>query len=244
MSEFPSDPGGDQDGPVLVVMAHPDDPEFFCGGTVARWAAQGREIVYLLLTRGDKGADEPGVDPADLAKTRSEEQSAAAAVLGVKDVRFLDYHDGELRVDQGLRRDVTRVVRQVRPYTIVTSDPGNYYIFSFVNHSDHRIAGHVALDAVWPGARSALYYPDLYHEEGLEPHRVREVFIAGAVHPDTKIDVTDYFDLKMKALAEHASQIEGMEDLEERLREGLLDPESPPDTPRLVERFKRIQLRR
>lgn len=244
MSEFPSDQDEGRDGPVLVVMAHPDDPEFFCGGTIARWADEGRDVFYLLLTRGDKGADEPGVDPAALAETRSEEQIAAAEVLGVKEVRFLDYRDGELEVAQDLRRDVTRVVRQIRPYTIITSDPGNYYIFSFVNHSDHRIAGHVALDAVWPGARSALYHPELYEEEGLEPHKVMEVYIAGAVHPDTKIDITDYFDSKMKALREHSSQIEGIDELEERLREGLLDPESPPDSPRLIEQFKRIKLRR
>lgn len=244
MSEFPHAQDEEPDGPVLVVMAHPDDPEFFCGGSIARWAGEGREIFYLLLTRGDKGADEPGVDPAQLAKTRSDEQRAAARVLGVKEVRFLDYHDGELRVDQALRRDVTRVVRQIRPYTVVTSDPGNYYFFSFVNHSDHRIAGHVALDAVWPGARSALYHPELYEEEGLEPHKVMEVYIAGAVHPDTNVDITDYFELKMKALAEHTSQIEGLEALEQRLREGHVDPESPPDSPRLIERFKRIKLRR
>lgn len=232
-----------ESGPVLVVMAHPDDPEFFCGGAVARWAANGREVHYLLLTRGDKGADEPGVDPAELAETREGEQRAAASVLGVEGVHFLDYHDGELYVDEELRRDVARVVRQVRPHTLVTSDPSGYYFMSFVNHSDHRVAGHVALDAVWPGARSALYHPELYQEEGLEPHKVKEVYIAGPVHPDTHIDITDYFDRKLNALAEHRSQIDDIDELGERLRERMRDSKSPPDGPRYIEQFKRIEIR-
>ncbi|HEX9796040.1 MAG TPA: PIG-L deacetylase family protein [Anaerolineales bacterium] len=226
---------------VLVVLAHPDDPEFFCGGTVARWAQEGRHIVYCLLTRGDKGADEPGVDPADLAQTREAEQRAAARVLGVAQVIFLDYRDGELTVDRDLRRDVVRVVRQVRPDVLITSDPSNYY-GSFVNHSDHRAAGQAALDAVWPGARSALYYPELYQDEGLEPHKVREVWIAGAVHPDTVVDITDSYSRKLKALEAHQSQIKDINALDERLRKRYLDPESPPDAPRYVERFKRIEL--
>lgn len=239
------DEEGDQEQPgsVLVIMAHPDDPEFFCGGAVARWAAEGREIEYLLLTQGDKGADEPGVHPEQLAQIRAEEQRAAAAVLGVKQVHFLNHRDGELYVDEALRRDVTRMVRQVRPYTVVTSDPSGYYFTGFVNHADHRVAGHVALDAVWPGARSALYHPTLYEEEGLEPHKVKEVYIAGAVHPDTTVDITEYFDLKMDALAEHKSQIEDVEELAERLKGRQLDPESPPDAPRYIEQFKRIEVR-
>ncbi len=237
-----SDNENRDNGRVLVVMAHPDDPEFFCGGTVARMTAEGRQVYYCLLTRGDKGADEPGVDPAALSEKREAEQRAAAAELGVVDVQFLGYRDGELHVGQGLRRDVARIVRQVRPYTLITSDPSNFYS-TFVNHADHRVAGQVALDAVWPGARSALYYPELYEQEGLEPHKVLEVYIAGPVHPDTTIDITDYFDLKIKALIKHESQVGDMEDLEKRLKERMVDPESPPDSPRYIERFKRIQLR-
>ena len=167
MSKLPTP----DDHRVLVVLAHPDDPEFFCGGTVAKMAAEGRQVHYCLLTSGDKGADEPGVDPEALAKTREVEQRAAAAELGVQEVHFLGYRDGELHVGQGLRRDVARIVRQIRPYTLITSDPSNFYS-TFVNHADHRVAGQVALDAVWPGARSALYYPELYNDEGLEPHKV------------------------------------------------------------------------
>ncbi len=231
-----------RDGPVLVVMAHPDDPEFFCGGTIAKWADEGRQVSYCLLTRGDKGADEPGAQPEELARIREEEQRAAAEHLGVREVCFLGYRDGELHVDQQLREDVARVVRQVRPHTVVTSDPSNFYS-TFVNHADHRVAGHAALDAVWPGARSALYYPSLYEQEGLKPHKVREVYIAGPVHPDTTVDITAYFDRKIGALRHHKSQIEDVEDLARRLRERMLDPESPPDNPRYIERFKRLDLR-
>jgi LmbE family N-acetylglucosaminyl deacetylase len=229
-------------GSILVVMAHPDDPDFFCGGSVARWAAQGREIVYCLLTRGDKGADEPGVDPQALSETREAEQRAAASVLGVKQVLFLDHRDGELVADYELKRDVVRVIRQTHPDVLVTSDPSTFYA-SFINHADHRVAGEVALDAVWPGTRSALYYPELYQDEGLEPHKVHEVYIAGSLRPDVTIDITEYFDTKIRALAEHKTQIDDPDALAERLRGRMLDSSSPPEAPRYVERFKYIKLR-
>jgi LmbE family N-acetylglucosaminyl deacetylase len=227
---------------VLVVLAHPDDPEFFCGGTVARWASEGREIHYCLLTRGDKGADEPGVDPASLAETREREQRAAAAVLGVRDVEFLNYEDGNLVADLGTRKAVVRVIRRVRPDIVVTCDPTNVY-GQFVNHVDHRVAGQVTLDAVYPAARSALYFPDLYQDEGLQPYKVHELYIAGPVHPNTSIDVTAFMERKLKALAEHRSQIGDLDELAERLRTRMLDADSPPDTPRYVERFAYIEIR-
>lgn len=241
-SQAPTD-GPPYQGPVLVVMAHPDDPEFFCGGTVARWADEGREVVYCLLTRGDKGADDPGVDPETLAGQREAEQRAAAAVLGVQKVVFLGYRDGELVDDYAIRRDVVRVMRQVRPDTVVTSDPSTYYSFS-INHSDHRVAGQVAFDAVWPGTRSALYYPELLRDEGLKPHKVPQVYVAGSQEPDTVVDVTAYFETKINALCEHKSQIGDRDSLVERLRDRMTDPESLGGSPRLVERFKRIELRR
>ncbi len=226
---------------VLVVLAHPDDPEFFCGGTVARWAAEGRHITYCLLTRGDKGADDPGVDPDELAATREIEQRQAAAVLGVGEVLFLDHADGSLVADLDLRRDVTRIIRQVRPDIIITCDPSNYYSL-FINHSDHRAAGQATLDSVWPAARSALYFPELYQEEGLEPVKVHHVYIAGPVHPNTSIDVTDFFDAKLNALGEHKSQIKDLDGLRKRLEERMRDPHSPPDAPRYIERFNRLEL--
>jgi LmbE family N-acetylglucosaminyl deacetylase len=233
---------GEGEGSVLVVMAHPDDPEFFCGGTVANWTAQGRLVDYLLVTRGEKGSDEPGTDSIKLATIRVREQRKAAQVLGVNHVLFLDYPDGELLVSQSLRKDVARVVRQRRPKTLVTSDPNNFYM-GYINHSDHRVAGQAALDAAWPGARSAMYHPELYEEEGLEPHKIAEVYIAGTPDPDTTVDVTQTFHRKIEALAHHRSQIDDIDEVAERLRERMLDRESPPNAPRYVERFRRIQLR-
>jgi LmbE family N-acetylglucosaminyl deacetylase len=229
-------------GTILVVMAHPDDPEFFCGGSVAHWVKQGHHVTYCLLTRGDKGSDDPGIEPEALGAKREAEQRAAAAVLGVSDVRFLGYRDGELAVSYELRRDVVRVMRQVRPERIVTNDPSVYYA-SFINHSDHRVAGQVALDAVWPGTRSALYYPELLADEGLEPHKVPEVYLAGSPSADVVMDVTAQLGLKILALTEHHSQIDDPTGLVERLRARMLDPTSPSEAPRYVERFKAIYLR-
>lgn len=227
---------------VLVVLAHPDDPEFFCGGTVARWASEGREIHYCLMTRGDKGADAPGVDPTALAETREREQRSAAKVLGVHNVEFLDYEDGSLVADLETRKDVVRVIRIVRPDIVITCDPTNVF-GQFINHVDHRVTGQVTLDAVYPAARSALYFPDLYKKEGLEPHKVHELFIAGPVDPNWAIDVTDFMDLKQKALSEHRSQIDDIGAVTQRLRKRMLDPESPADSPRYVERFVHIEIR-
>jgi LmbE family N-acetylglucosaminyl deacetylase len=227
-----------------VVLAHPDDPDFFCGGTIARWVSEGREVHYCLLTRGDKGADEPGHNSAELASTREAEQRAAAKVLGVKQVIFLPYEDGYLMPDLGLRKEVVRVIRQVRPDIVVTCDPTNFFPgANYINHSDHRVAGQVTLDAVFPAARSALYFPDLYEQEGLEPHKVQQVYISNAVQPDTTIDVTDYLSLKLEALKAHQSQIQDFVSLQVRLKERMLDPESPPAAPCYVERFKKITLR-
>lgn len=223
-------------------MAHPDDPEFFCGGTVARWTAQGREVIFCLLTRGDKGADTPGISPDELSDRRAAEQIAAANELGVNEVHFLDYRDGELADDQPLRKDVTRLLRRFRPEILVTSDPSNFYS-NFINHSDHRAVGGACLYAAWPAARSAMYFPELLEREGLEPHKVPYVYLAGAIHPDTVVDITDHVDSKLKALKQHVSQVSEFEALEERLRGQLLDPAGPPDSPRYIERFKVIELR-
>ncbi|HEY44084.1 MAG TPA: PIG-L family deacetylase [Anaerolineae bacterium] len=230
---------------VLVVLAHPDDPEFYCGGTVARWISEGREVIYCLLTRGDKGDDQAGTDPEALAQKRMAEQRAAAKVLGVNEVIFLNHPDGYLTPDLTLRRDVVRIIRRVRPEIIVTCDPTNFFPSDrYINHSDHRAAGQATLDAVFPAAGSGLYFPELLHEEGLAPHKVEQVYVAGAQHPNTVVNVTKFFDRKLAALKEHASQIPNIEVLEKNLRERMLDADSPPDAPRYIERFMRIDLRR
>jgi LmbE family N-acetylglucosaminyl deacetylase len=229
---------------VLVVLAHPDDPDFFCGGTVARWCAQGHDVVYCLLTRGDKGSDDVDVDAEAMAAQRVVEQRAAAQVTGVREVVFLDYPDGYLIPDLLMRRDVTRVVRQTRPEIVITCDPTNYFPSeSYINHADHRAAGEVVLDAVFPAARSGMYFPELYHEQGLEPHRVEQVYLAGTLNPNTTIDVTEYIETKLAALREHRSQVKDFDQMAERLRKRMLDPASPPDAPRYIETFRRIALR-
>jgi len=226
---------------VLVVLAHPDDPEFFCGGTLALWAEQGSRISYCLLTRGDKG-DENGSDPGGLAARREAEQRAAAGVLGVAEVNFLDHPDGYLIPDLDLRREVVRAIRRVRPSVVVTCDPTNFFPNDrYINHPDHRAAGQVTLDAVFPAAGSRMFFPELL-EEGLEPHKVSQVYVAMPQTSNTVIDVTTMFERKVEALRRHASQIADPEALVLRLKDRMIDPTSPPESPRYVERFRRIDL--
>jgi LmbE family N-acetylglucosaminyl deacetylase len=229
---------------ILVILAHPDDPEFYCGGTVARWAADGCSVHYCLITRGDKGSDEEGVPPEELAKIREVEQRAAADVLGVETVQFLDEPDGYLTPSLTLREKIVRVIRQVRPSIVITCDPTNFFPSNrYINHADHRAAGQVALDAVFPAARSALYFPDLLHNEGLQPHKVTKVYVAGAQHPNISIDITTTFEQKLSALSHHKSQIKDMPSLKKRLRKSYLDPDCDPEKPRYIERFRYIELR-
>ena len=238
---------GDETGEsrVLVVLAHPDDPEFYCGGTVARWAAEGRYVAYCLLTRGDKGADESGTDPVRMAATREQEQRAAAAVLGVAEVQFLGHEDGYLVADLPLRREIVGVIRRVRPDIVLTCDPTNFFPSDrYINHPDHRAAGQATLDAVFPASGSALFFPELLSEEGLQAHRIRQVYVAMPQTANTFIDVTGTLERKIAALREHRSQIPDQAGLEARIRERLLDPASQPEAPRYVERFRLIDLGR
>lgn len=229
---------------VLVVLAHPDDPEFFCGGTVARWSAEGRRVSYCLLTHGERGADGSETDLQELSQRRVREQEAAAKLLGVEEVLFLDHPDGYLEPSLTLRKDIVRVIRTVRPQIVITCDPTTFFPrFRSINHADHRAAGEATLDAVFPAARSSLYFPELEREEGLEPHKVKTVFVAGSNHPNVDVDVTEYLDLKLTALAQHASQIPDMQLVADRVRERMRDPQSPTDKPRYLESFLRIEMR-
>jgi LmbE family N-acetylglucosaminyl deacetylase len=228
---------------VLVVLAHPDDPEFYCGGTVARWCAEGRQVDYCLLTRGDKGADDPAADGEALARTREQEQRNAARHLGVHQVQFLDHPDGYLVPDLALRKDIVRVLRQVRPDSVVTCDPTNFYPHTtYINHPDHRAAGHATLDAIFPASGAGPFFPELIREEGLMPHKIRQVYIAGTANPNTDVDVTAYVERKIEALRMHVSQIPDPDEMAQRVRDRMLDPASPPDAPRFVERFMRLDL--
>ncbi|MGQ9709060.1 MAG: PIG-L deacetylase family protein [Anaerolineae bacterium] len=226
---------------VLVILAHPDDPEFFCGGTVARWVQEGREVIYVLATHGERGSDDPAMSPERLARIREQEQRAAARVLGVQEVVFLDYPDGSLLPTLELRRDLTRQIRRWKPHIVITCDPTVRYRSGYLNHPDHRAIGDAALDAVYPDARNPLQFPELL-AEGLEPHRVREAYIAGAADPDTEVDITDTLALKLEALRQHRSQIADPDGLEVRLREWHWK-EEPDGTVRYVERFRQVVLR-
>lgn len=227
---------------ILVVLAHPDDPEFFCGATIAKWIASGHHISYCLLTCGDKGTKNLKMTSEELCQIRQKEQLAAAKVLGVKNIRFLGYQDGYLVPDLNLRRDVTRVIRQEKPDILVTCDPTTLFIGDDrVNHPDHRAAGQAVIDAVFPAARDHLFFIELWRDEKLEPHSVREVWISGSLQPNTFIDVTDYWQIKIKALCEHKSQIGDPDEfiikMNSRIAEG-----STQDSPRYIEKYRRIIL--
>ncbi len=227
---------------ILVVLAHPDDPEFFCGASTARWTAAGHQVVYWLLTCGDKGTPERDVTSEHLCAVRQSEQRAAAAVLGVHQVNFLNYPDGYLTPDLNLRRDITRIIRKERPDILVTCDPQTLYIGeNRLNHPDHRAAGQAAIDAVYPAARDHLNFIELWRDEKLEPHNVREVWICGTLFPNVSLDVTGQWDTKIRALYEHKSQIRDPEAMAERIRDRLA-PGSSRESPRYVENFHRISL--
>ncbi len=225
---------------ILVVLAHPDDPEFFCGATIARWTSAGHKVIYWLLTCGDKGSSVAEMDTRELCSTRHIEQRAAAAALGVEEVNFLDYPDGLLTPDLKLRREITRIIRLVKPDVLVTCDPKTLYVGdNRINHPDHRAAGQAALDAVFPAAGNPLYYPELIEEESLQPHSVREVWISLTLDPNIRLDVTDMWERKLRALYEHKSQIGEKEAFTERMR-NRRTPESTPENPCYEEVFRRI----
>ncbi len=226
----------------LVILAHPDDPEFFCGGSVARWIAAGHDVRYCLLTCGDKGSQDRLVQSDELCSLRQGEQKAAAKILGVEYVRFLDHPDGYLVADLALRRDITRVIRQERPDILVTCDPTTLYIGdNHLNHPDHRAAGQATLDAVYPAARDHLNFIELWRDEKLEPHKVREVWVAGSLNPNVLLDVTGTWEIKIRALYEHRSQIGDPKLLEERMRSRHTQ-DSTPENPRYEEKFLRLIL--
>lgn len=192
---------------VLVVMAHPDDAEFGCGGTIAAWAAAGKEIDYVLCTSGDKGSSDLSISTYQLAQQRRQEQINAAQALGARDVTFLDYVDGVLQNTLQLRRDIVRQIRRHRPDTIICQDPlqrwtGNRYL----NHPDHRAAGDACLDAVYPSARDPHVFPELLIEN-LLPHKVREVYVSSQTNADVWIDISSCIDRKIEGLSKHTSQV-------------------------------------
>jgi LmbE family N-acetylglucosaminyl deacetylase len=190
---------------ALVVFAHPDDAEFMCGGTVARWAREGTEVHYCVITDGSAGSNEPGVTREQMIEIREREQRAAAAVLGVRALTFLGFRDGELEVNLDTRRALTRVVRAIRPEVLVAPDPSRLWSGSgYINHVDHKAAGELALCAVMPDSPTRLQFPELL-DEGLEPFEIPNLWLV-AEGADTYVDIAGTIEVKLAALAEHVSQ--------------------------------------
>jgi LmbE family N-acetylglucosaminyl deacetylase len=193
---------------IAAIMAHPDDPDFSCAGTCARWAAAGHEVYYVIITNGDKGSDDRTIPGEQLMETREREQRQAGEILGLKDVIFMRKPDGMLVPDLALRKDLVRVIRTLKPNVIICQDPTSWYFGQeYINHPDHRAAGQVTLEAIFPAARNHRMFPELMTEEGLEPHRVDEVYVSSPKEPDTWIDISTTMDQKISALRAHVSQL-------------------------------------
>lgn len=194
-------------GSALVVVAHPDDIEFSCAGTVARWAKDGAQVTYALLTNGAAGSSDPEMTRERLASLREAEQRAAAKVVGVDRVEFLGYEDGLLEPTLEVRKQVVRLIRQVRPEVVVTTDPTTrYFADRYINHPDHRAAGEVTLAAVIPGSDTRLAYPELL-DEGLEPVKLTAVWLMMNGEPNLVVDVSDFMDRKLESLRCHVTQV-------------------------------------
>jgi len=191
---------------ILFVAAHPDDIEFVAG-SAAVWTALGHQVTYCLVTDGAAGSNKPDEDLAQLVHTREAEQLAAAKMVGVEDVRFLGYPDGTLQPALELRRGLTRLIRELRPYRVVISDPTAVFVGNFyVNHPDHRAAAEAALYAVFPSAGARPIFPELL-AEGLEPHDVSELYLQFTDHPDMVVDISSVIDQKIQSLLCHKSQL-------------------------------------
>jgi LmbE family N-acetylglucosaminyl deacetylase len=226
-------------GSALVIVAHPDDAEFMCGGTVAAWARAGTQVHYCIVTDGSAGSNEPGITREALVPVREAEQRAAAEVLGVRTLTFLGYRDGELEVNLDTRRAVTRVVRTVRPEVIVAPDPSRLWSGSgYINHWDHKQAGTLALTAVMPDAPSRPMFPELL-DEGLEPFEVPHLWLMSE-EPDTFVDITDTMEVKLEALRRHVSQ--GTDRAQDWVRERARELGAAGGVP-LAEAFKAFALR-
>jgi LmbE family N-acetylglucosaminyl deacetylase len=227
---------------ILVINAHPDDVDFSAAGTIALWTDAGIEVSYCIVTDGDAGGRDESMPRAEIPALRRAEQTAAAKQVDVHDLRFLGYPDGRVEATLALRKDLTRVIRQVRPDRVVCPSPDRNYQRIFASHPDHRAVGSAALDAVYPDARNPFAFPELIADEGLGPWTVREVWLPGGPQPGHYVDVTATFDRKVAALRAHESQTGHMEGLEDFLRGWLSRAAAQGGLPegRLAEAFQII----
>jgi LmbE family N-acetylglucosaminyl deacetylase len=222
----------------LVVVAHPDDAEFSSAGTIARLTKEGKRVVIIQVTSGDKGTTDTSISPEELARTREAEALEAARRLGVADVEFLRCTDGELFPDLVLREKVVRMIRKHRPDVIITHDPYRAYAL----HPDHRAVGLVTTDAVYPTARDPHYFPE-HLRAGLEPHKTAELWFFNAEHPDLLVDITDTLELKFDALRAHFSQVGDFEGALPRVRDRAKEVADGSGF-EYAEAFKVVQMRR
>jgi LmbE family N-acetylglucosaminyl deacetylase len=229
---------------ALGIAAHPDDLDYGMAGTVAKWASQGCDVYYLVLTNGNKGSSDRTADPAQLAEIRRDEQRAAARILGIKDVFFYDYEDGMLEVTMELKRDIVRVIRQVRPEVVLAFDPSMLYdpARGFINHPDHRAAGQAAMDAVFPLARDHMSFPELLKDEQLEPHETATLLLLNFGNHNYTVDITEYIDTKMDALAAHVSQIPNVAATQEMMRD-FANQTAAGSPPAYAEGYIRVDVR-
>jgi len=226
---------------VLVVIAHPDDADFWAGGTIMIWTGRGIAVTYLVLTDGDAGGFDATVPRGRLPGLRRAEQRAAAAILGAHDVRFLGCAEGTLRPGSKLRREIVRVIRQVRPQRLLTWSPEwNWQRFRTSCHADHRATGELALTAAYPEASNQFAHPELLRDEGLEPWTVAEFWLLNSPAPNRYVDITEVFERKLDAIRAHVSQTQHHDDLAARMRERIAPNAAAAGLPaeRLVEAFQ------
>jgi LmbE family N-acetylglucosaminyl deacetylase len=206
---------------AMSIQAHPDDQDFTIAGTLAHWAKAGCRVVSVVITSGDSGSNDTDcteLNRAELARLREAEQSAANAVLGVQETVFLHYQDGVLQPTMELRKDLTRLIRRHRPEVVICGDPtARFYGDDYINHPDHRAAADAACDAVFPSAETRMIFTDLL-DEGLEPHKVKRLYISGSEKSNTWVDISDTIELKIQALQQHVSQVGGWKELPEEMR--------------------------
>jgi LmbE family N-acetylglucosaminyl deacetylase len=227
---------------VLVIMAHPDDPDFTCAGTMTQMARQGIEVTYMILTNGDKGNHNPEITRNQLIAMRKIEQRAAATLCGVKEVLFMGEEDGFLRPTRKIRERVTREIRRIRPDVVVCPHPDRYFSGTgYINHPDHRNAGLVALEAIFPAADNPMFYPEMA-DEGYLPHKISQLYIFGHEEPNVEVEITQEIDTKIQAILCHTSQIESPEEAKTRWKE-FWGVEQEDGSRRYVERFRCMDFR-
>jgi LmbE family N-acetylglucosaminyl deacetylase len=203
---------------ILIVTAHPDDVDFGTAGSVATWMAAGIEVTYCIATDGDAGGDDRAMPRHEMARIRREEQTAAALQVGVTDLRFLGYPDGRLVADLGLRRDISRVIREVRPQRVVTQSPDRLWSRIYASHPDHLAAGEATVSAVYPDARNPFAHRELLDAENLHPWTVPQLWLMARDDADVYVDTTESIDKKVAALLSHVSQMKDPDGVDAMMR--------------------------